>query len=341
MQRRTVLVAGALLPASLVASRAARAQGSAATAVPRVGILINGGPPGTDALLRDFSQDLARLGYAEGRGIRVEPRFARGVLDRLPALATELAQERCDVLVALGGPASVAASRATSSIPVVFSIVTDPVALGLVASLERPGGNVTGITSLDPQQAGGQMELLRAVFPRMERVGILGDHTIPGADAAGLAPIDRANDAAARALGLRPQVFKLARPTTDGAVPDFEGAFAAFRAEGAQAVIVLELPVAFAHRVRIAEVAAAHRMPTMFPGGMSNAGGLITYGTNVADTWRRIPAMVDRILKGARPAEMPVEFVTRRELVFNLRTAGAIGVSIPDALLARADRVVR
>src|SRR3954447_8338682 len=177
----------ALLAAVITAPRWTRAQGT--MAIRQIGFLINGGPPGTDALMRDFAADFARLGYADGRDIRLEPRFARGVLDRLPALVAELARLPCDAIVALGGPASVAARQATDTIPVVFAIVTDPVALGLVAALDRPGGNATGLTSLDPQQAGAQITLLREVLPRLERVGILSDHTIPGADASGLAPI--------------------------------------------------------------------------------------------------------------------------------------------------------
>jgi putative ABC transport system substrate-binding protein len=319
-----------------------RVSAQNAAPVPRVGLLLNGGPgPAADALLRNFAADLSQLGRVEGRDIRVEPRFAEGLLGRLPDLAVELVRLGFDIIVGFGGPAARAAQQATDRIPVVFSIVTDPVALGLVASVERPGRNVTGVTSLDPQQAGQQFELLKAVFPSLQRVGILSDQTIPGADAQGMAPIDRANEAAALALGLRPRVVKLGRPTAERPEPDIQAAFARMAAEGAEAVLVLELPVAFMHRVRIAQAAAAHRIPSMFPGGMRNAGGLITYGTNVTDTWRRIPAIVDRILKGANPGELPVEFVTRKELVFNLRTAGEIGVTIPPALLARADEVIR
>lgn len=339
MRRRGLLTAGAVMTAGLPAPRMARTQPAAP--VPLIGILLNGTPAAGETALRRIAEGFAGLGYRDGSTIRIEPRFAQGVLGRLPDLAAELAQARCDVLVGLGGPASVAASRASAAIPVVFSIVTDPVALGLVASRERPGGHVTGITSLDPQQADAQMALLRDMLPGLRRVGILSDHTIPGADAAGMAPIDRANVEAAQALGLEPQVHKLARPGAEGVVPDVASAFTAFQVRGVQAVIILELPLAFAHRTRIAEVALAQRMPTMFAGGMSNAGGLVTYGTNVADTWRRIPTMVDRILKGEPPAAIPVEAVTQRELVFNFRTAEAIGVTIPDALLARADRVIR
>lgn len=156
-----------------------------------------------------------------------------------------------------------------------------------------------------------------------------------------MAPIDRANEAAALALGLRPQVIKLARPVAERTEPDIEAAFEALAAERAEAVVALEVPLVLVHRVRIARAAAARRMPSMFPGGTRDAGGVITYGTSVADTWRRIPAIVARILGGANPGELPVELVTRKELVINLRAAEEIGVTIPPALLARADEVIR
>jgi len=214
-------------------------------------------------------------------------------------------------------------------------------ALGLVAAIEAPGRNVTGITSLDPAQPAWQLALLNTILPSLERVAILSDRVIPGADAAGLAPIDRANVAAAQALGLQPQVVKVATPTAAAPVPDFEAAFAEMEQGRAQAVLVLELPFVFPHRARIAALAVARKLPALFPGGMGEAGGLVAFGTTVTDTWRRIPAMVDRILKGASPAAMPVEFVTRRELVLNVRVAEQIGITIPPELVAQADQVIR
>ena len=188
-------------------------------------MLINGGPKGPGELIRrDFVQDLARLGYVEDRDIRLDPRFAEGVLSRLPVLATELVQSNPDIIIGFGGPAAQAAARATSTIPIVFSIVTDPVALGLVASLDKPGLNATGVTSLDPGQAAKQMELLTAVFPGIQRIAILSDTTIPGADSNGMAPIDRANLAAANALGLQAQVMKVKGPTAERPDPDFASA---------------------------------------------------------------------------------------------------------------------
>lgn len=337
MRRRMLLLAGTSASIAMGAP-AVLAQPRPA----RIGALFNG-PPGPvfDAIRANFVEDFARLGRVEGRDIAIEPRFAAGQIARLPALAAELVAQGVDVVVTLGGPATVAASRATTTIPVIFSIVTDPVALGLAASLEAPGRNVTGITSLDAGQAAAQLALLNTLLPGLERVAILSDRVIPGADASGLAPIDRANVAAARALGLQPQLVKVATPTAAGSLPDFEPAFAEMEQGRAQAVVVLELPFVFPLRARIAELALARRLPAMFPGGMGEAGGLVAFGTTVTDTWRRIPAMVDRVLKGTAPAVIPVEFVTRRELVLNAKVAEQIGVTIPPPLLSQADRVIR
>ena len=327
MHRRRFMLSAlaAMLPAGIAPAAAAAAK---------VGILINGGPghPVIDAFRKGF----ATLGYAEASGFAIEPRYAKGQLDRLPALAAELAQTGVDVIMALGGPAARAAKNATSTIPIVFSIVTDPVALGLVDSMDRPGGNATGITSLDPDQAIRQFELIRTLLPKAARVGILSDTTIPGADSSGLAPIDRANAAAARKFDIEP----LVRKVSDGPSPDYAGTLDALVKDGAEALLVLEVPMPLRDGKTVAELAAARRLPTIFPGGQSGTGGLIAYGTSVADTWPRMPILVDRILKGAKPAGLPVETASRRELVINLRTARALALLIPDELLKRADRVI-
>jgi putative ABC transport system substrate-binding protein len=306
----------------------------AATQAAKVGILINGGPghPVIDAFRKGF----ATLGYVEAAGFAIEPRFAQGQLNRLPALSTELVRLGVDVIMALGGPAARSAKDATSAIPIVFSIVTDPVALGLVGSIERPGGNVTGITSLDPEQAVRQFELIRTLLPKAARVGILSDTTIPGADSSGLAPIDRANAAAARKFDIEP----LVRKVSDGPSPDYAGTLDAMIKDGAEALLVLEVPMPLRDGKTVAELAIARRLPAVFPGGQSGTGGLIAYGTSVTDTWLRMPVIVDRILKGTKPAELPVETASRRELVINLRTARALALHVPDEMLRRADRVI-
>ncbi|MBR0661466.1 ABC transporter substrate-binding protein [Neoroseomonas oryzicola] len=330
MRRRHLTLLG------LGAAAAFGRHGLAQARPARIGILVNGGPgPLFDTVRRNLLQDFAQLGRGEA-DLRIDGYFARGQPARHPELVAEALRQDPDVIVALGGPAARAAQQATTTTPVVFAIVTDPVALGLVRSLERPGGNVTGITNLDPGQPAAQFALMSSVLPQMERVAILSDSTIPGADASGLAPIDRMNRQAAEALGLRPQVVKLAAPT-----PDIEAALAEMQREGAQAVVVLEVPLTLAHRMRIAELATARRLPTMFPGGQGDAGGLFAFGTTVMDAWRRIPAMVDQILRGRSPGEIPVEFITRRELVVNLAVAGQLGITLPEALVGAADRVIR
>lgn len=326
--RRRFMGSAAVFGSAAGASRARTGSRSAT-----IGTLINGGP---GPIAEIFRTGFAKLGYAENGGFAIEHRYANGQLDRLPALAGELVRLGVNVILAAGGPASRAAKGATATIPIVFSIVTDPVALGLVASREQPGGNVTGITSLDPEQADRQMAVLRSVLPGLARVGILSDDTIPGADASGLAPIDRANAAAARSLGIEPIVRKVA----GGASPDYAAALDDMRRNGAQALLVLEVPMPLRDGRMVAEAAAQRRMPTLFPGGQSAAGGLIAYGTSVRDTWPRLPVIADKILQGTKPGDIPVETVSRREFVINVRTARTLGLAIPDDVLKRADRLI-
>ena len=291
-----------VVAALLVASWTSEAQ----TPPRRIGVLINGSPsPLFDTIKRNLLSDFSSLGYSEGRDIVIEPR-----------------------------PASVAAKKATTTIPIVFSVVTDPVALKLVASMEKPGGNLTGITSLDREQATRQFELIKAAFPGISRVAIISDQTIPGGDEQGLSPIDRANQAAAKAVGIEPQLVKLKNAA------ELEAAFADVAKNGAQAVLVLEVPVPLAARKQIGELAVRHRLPSMFPGGQSDAGGVITYGTNVADTWRHFAGISGKILKGEKPGELPVIVLTKRELVVNLQAAKAIGATVSPEVVKRADRII-
>jgi putative ABC transport system substrate-binding protein len=307
-------------------------QAQQAGKVYRVGMLSNWGP---DVAFDALKNDLARLGYIEGKNIIFEARFPEGQLERMPGFASELAGLNVDVIAAYGGPATNAARKASTTIPIVAAIVADPVAIGVAATLQRPGGNVTGITSDDPSLGRRQFEILKQVIPKLARVAILSDSDIPGADASGLAPIERANVAAARAADLTPQVLKVRGPT-----PDLETAFKAMVSEKAEALVVLEVPSPFVHRKRIAELAAAHRIPTMFWGGASDSGGLMSYGTSFIDTFAGVPNAIDKILKGTKPAEIPFELVTRREFVINLKTARDLGLTIPVDLQKSADRVI-
>ena len=292
----------------------------------RVGFLGTGPAPTLatpDAPLRAFRRGLDELGYVDGRDVVIETRWAEGRIDQLPALAAELVGLRVDILVGVGAVVARAAKSATTTIPIVIAVVIDPV--NLVA--ERPGGNLTGLTTFDPQEARKKLALLQEVMPGLARVAILGDQAVR--DTKGHAE-------QARALGLQPQSLTIA-----GASPDLEAVFQAMERSRADALLVLELPATVAHRRRIGELAAQQRLPTLFAGGSSDAGGLLGYGTRVTKAARRLAAYVDRIVKGAKPGDLPFEVVVRPELIVNLKTAQEIGVTIPPNVLARADRVIR
>lgn len=297
---------------------------------PRVGVILLGGPgPSYDAIREGFAQ----LGYVEGETIILEPRFARGQAGNVPGFAKELVGLDVDVIVAVGAVGVSAAKYATSNIPIVFSAVLDPVPLGYAASLERPGGNVTGITSFDPQQASKQIELLKEVLPKLSRVAILSDQSIPRAED-GWNPFEKAYETATRASGLEPHWIRVQGPE-----PDLGRAFKKIVDDQLDAAVILEVPVILQNLKTISELGTKHRLATMFPAGWSN-DGLITYGTSILNATPRVPIYVDRILKGAKPGEMPIEVITQCELVINLRTAKDIGVAIPPVLIKRADRVV-
>lgn len=329
---RTIVFAVAATLSLVLGAGGAFAQQPAG--LPRIGVLLNGSAPNNPATA-SLRSGLAQLGYVEGKTVLIEDRYAEGRLERMPALAAELVGLGVDVIATYGGPASSAALRATKTVPIVFAIVADPVALGFATTLERPGGNATGSTNDDPRQARLQLALLKEVLPKLQRIVILSDRDIPGADASGLAPIDRAAVAAAQELGLQSRVLQLRGPS-----PDLEAAFQAAAAEQADALLVLEVPVTLNHRKRIGELAVAQKLPSMGPAAYSDAGSLISYGTNVVDTWPAVPGTIDKILKGARPGDLPVHVVTRRELVVNARTARSIGLTLPGELLQRADRVI-
>jgi len=304
---------------------------------PRVlGILVNGRPsPAFDGLRRTFVEDFAKLGIVEGKDLIIETRFAHDQLDRFPELVTELVQLKVDVILALGGVSAAAAAKVTKATPLVYFIVTDPVALGLAASYERPGGNVTGVTTLDPQQPSKQIALLKEVLPRIERLAILSDPTLPGGDERGWAPLDHALVEAARAQGIQAQVLKVKGPN-----PDLEGAFSAMVKERAEAAVIVETPVALSHGKQIAELASVHRLLTLWTPSRVAAGGVLGFGTRFNEGFQRLPFIVDKVLKGSNPGNLPVEVVNRYELVVNPKAAQAIGVTIPADVLKRADRVI-
>jgi putative ABC transport system substrate-binding protein len=332
MNRRTLLTSAAASVAALaLASSVAHAQQPGR--VYRVGVLVNRSASGPEA--ETLRSGLKQLGYVEGTNITYEVRGAEGQLDRLPGFAAELVSKDVDVIVTYGGPPTNAARKATTTIPIVFALVADPVAIGVAATLDRPGGNLTGVTNNDPELPVRQMALLKEMSPNLSKVAIFSDAEIPGADASGLAPIDRSNVAAARAAGLTPQVLKLRGPK-----PDFDAAFKTMADEGAQALVALEVPSIFAIAKNVAELATARRVPTMLWGGQADAGGPMSYGTSYTSTFPRVPDYVDRILKGAKPADMAVEIFAKHQLVINLKTARELGLTTPPELLKRAARIV-
>lgn len=332
MKRRQLLtLATASMLAMTLASKGADAQQPGK--IYRVGVLVNrkSVSPETETL----RAGMAQLGYVEGTNVVYEVRAAEGRPDRLPGLAADLVGKDVDVIVSYGGPPTDSARKATTSIPIIFALVADPVAIGAAATLERPGGNLTGVTNNDPQLPVQQMALLKEMFPKLARVAIFSDAFIPGADVNGLAPIDRTNVAAARAAGFIPQVLKLRGPK-----PDFDAAFKAMADEESEAIVGLEVPSIFTLAKTVAALATERGIPTMVWGGQEDAGALISYGTSYISAFPRVPFYVDKIFKGARPAEMPIEVLTKHQLVINLKTARALGVTVPAELLTRADRVL-
>jgi putative ABC transport system substrate-binding protein len=294
--------------------------------IPRVGFLA---PQGRSLPLFDaFQQGLADLGYTEGKNIIIESRFAEGHYERFPEIFDELIRLKVDILAVTGAVTARAAKKATTDIPIVFSIVLDPVTDKVVPSLEHPGGNITGVTCFDQQQATKQFGLLKEVIPNLKRVAILGDQGVSEA-------LMKAGEEQARSLGLQPQRFRVAGPN-----PDLEAAFAAIKQEHADALLVLEEPVLGVYATQIAELAARDKLPTMFAPSRVGAGGLLSYGTSQTEAIRRMATYVDKILKGTKPADLPVQSVIRYELIVNLKTAKEIGITIPPDVLKRADRVI-
>jgi len=323
-----VFVAGTL--ALLAAPLATEAQQAAK--VPRIGWLQANQALGSWAQ-EAFLQGLRDLGYVPGRNVVIEYRDAGGRLERLPALAAELVALRVDVILAGGTPQALAAKQATKTIPIVFTGVGDPVAIGLVTSLARPGGNLTGLSLLGPELVAKRLEQLTQAVPEASRVALLWQ---PGVvREAADRDILKGADVAARALGVQLYVVEARGPA------DIDRAFADMTKVRAGALTVLGGAMFNSERRRLADLAAKNRLPAVYPAReYVDAGGLMAYGPNAADLFRRAAAYADKILKGAKPSDLPVEQPTKFELVINLKTAKALGLTIPPALLARADEVI-
>jgi putative ABC transport system substrate-binding protein len=309
------------------------AEAQQAASLPRIGYLSPGSlsSPITSRNLQAFRQGLRELGYVEGRNIAIEFRWAEGKYDRLPGLAAELVRLKVNVIVTPSTPATQAAKQATETIPIVMVGTADPVATGFVASLARPGGNITGLSTMTPELVGKQLEMLKEVVPKVSRVAVLGNPANP----LYALQVRHAQDAA-RALGVRLQPLEARDPS------EIDKAFAALTTERADAVIVLPDTVILDHRTRIADHAARRRLPTV--SGQSDyaeAGGLLAYGPSLPAGARRAATYVDKILKGAKAADLPVEQPTKFELVINLKTAKALGLTIPQSILVRADEIIQ
>jgi putative ABC transport system substrate-binding protein len=323
-----VLLPVAVLPAPLAAGAQ---QG---TKVPRVGFLNAGSrsDPASQRNLDVFRLGLRDLGYVESQNIGIEYRWAEGKLDRLPDLAAELVRLKVNIIVAVQTQATVAAKNATGTIPVVMVAATDPVGQGLIASLARPGGNVTGLSfTVGVDTFGKGLELLKETVPKVHRVAILSNPANP-AQALGIRNVE----VAARSLGMQLQFLEARGPN------EFEGAFAAMAKEHVGALLVVADTMFYLHRTRLADLAAKSRLPAAH-GYRENveAGGLMFYGPSLPDNYRRAATVVDKILKGAKPVDLPVEQPTKFELVINLKTAKALGLTVPQSVLARADQVIQ
>jgi putative ABC transport system substrate-binding protein len=326
---RRVFISGITL-GLLTAPFAAEAQETGK--VPRIGFLVLTSPSTASRLLDAFRQGLREVGWVEGQNIVIDYRFAEGKYDRLPDLAAELVRLKVDIIVAVATPGVAAAKNATETIPIVMIAGSaDPVGLGFIASLVRPGGNVTGLSySVGPEIFGKQLELLKETVPKVRRVAILSNPASP------VQPlIIREVNVAARSLGVQLQLLEARGPS------EFDGAFAAMAKERVGALLVVADPMLISHRTRLADIAARSRLPAAYGTRDSvEAGGLMSYGPSVPDLFRRSAAFVDKILKGASPADLPVEQPTTFELVINLKTAKALGLTIPPSLLQRADQVI-
>jgi len=328
MDRRTFLAGtGAML---LAAPLAAGAQQPAK--VPRIGYLSPLSPPADSIRIEAFRQGLRDLGYVEGQNIAIEYRYAEGRFDRLPDLAAELVRLKVEVIVAASTPGILAAKNATSTIPIVMTLSADPVPTGLVSSLARPGGNITGLSLLSGELNQKRLELLKEVVPNLSRVAALWNPANPASRFQ-----LKETEAAARVLGVQLQPLEVRGPD-----PDFEGAFQAATRGRAGALITPDDLLIFIHRTRIVDFAAKKRLPAMHGfRELADAGGLMSYTANRPHLFRGAAMYVDKILKGAKPADLPVEQPTKFELVINLKTAKALGLTIPPSLLGRADEVIQ
>ena len=328
MRRREFITLLGGAAASVSLPFAAHAQQS--RKVPRIGVLLPGTPASFSLRTKAFLEGLRDLGYLEGQTIEIEWKWGQDRVEGLPELAAELVRRNVEVIVTGGTPAAKALKGATGTIPIVMAIIGDPVAAGLVDSLARPGGNATGFSIVAPDLSGKRLELLREIVPNVSPVAVMLNTRNPQSQFE-----LKETQTAARALGLRLHPIQVSPDDT------LEQAFAAMSNASARTLIILTDPIFFSQRKSIVDLAARHRLPAMyFFQEFAKEGGLVSYGPSDLDLYRRSATYVDRILKGAKAGELPVEQPTKFELVINLKTAKAIGLDIPPMLLARADQVI-
>ena len=299
--------------------------------VPHIAFLGGSSMSAYSSFVEVLQKGLRELGYIEGKTIRIEHRYAEGKLDRLPGLAAELAQLGVDLIVVSGARATSEMKNATRIIPIVMTTIEDPVAMGIVNSLARPGGNITGLTNLAPELSGKRLELLKEALPKLSQVAVLWPP-----NAAGAVVTFKETQVAAKSLGIQLQSVELQNSD------DFASAFRTAITGRAGALLVLQSALTNANRKTIADLSLQNRFPAMYTQDeYVDAGGLMSYGVDTGDLYRRAAIYVDKILKGAKPANLPVEQPTKFEFVINLKTAKQIGLTIPPNVLARADRVSR
>jgi len=328
-RQRSITVSLALVAIFIALCDSAGAQES--TKIPRIGYLSGTSFSANSARIEAFRQGLRELGYVEGKNIVIEYRYAEGKPDRLSELAAELVRLKVDVIVTAGPAVTRPAKEATSTIAIVMGYDNDPVGNEFVASLARPGGNITGLSSLAPEISAKQLELLKEIVPKLSGVAVLGQSTYPG-NAQSL----RETELAANAFGVKLQNLDIQDSK------DIENAFREANKGRAGAVLLLANPIVFSHRTQVVDLAAKSRLPAMYwSSEFVEGGGLMTYSVSVTDLFRRAATYVDKILKGAKPADLPVEQPTKFELVINLKTAKQIGLTIPPNVLARADKVIK
>jgi putative ABC transport system substrate-binding protein len=326
MERRAFII----LFAAATAASLLRARAEQSGKVYRIGLLTAGARSEVPWLQSGIHDGLTDLGWVEGKNLIFESRYADNSLVRLPALAAELVSLGVDVIVTIGTLAPIAAKRATLTIPIVMTSTGDPVGSGLVASLARPGGNVTGLSLMAPELAGKRLELLKEILPGISRVAILWNAANPYS-----ALVFKETASAARALGLELQSLEIRAPA------DLDGALDAAKAQHADTLITVEDPLTMDHAAKIANFSVDNRLPAI--SGLkvfTNAGGFVSYGADLNELFRRSASYIDKILKGEKPADIPVEQPTKFELVVNLKTAKALGLTVPPSILARTDEVI-